>query len=113
MKLPSNAMSGDATTCVIKRAAFVGYGTSKMLECLVCGRGGDEEAFLVTSSQSIDDSGSGNGGVADVNDILAFGFEDAVKVSAHTNRVRGKHPEFLDSSSSSPFSFIFALLLLC
>lgn len=73
-----------------------------MLEFLVCGCGGDEEAFLVTvdllgsvlgrvshsasyrktlnvpSGQSADDPGSGNGGVADGNDILEFGFENTV-----------------------------------
>jgi len=56
-----------------------------MLEFLVCGCGGDEEAFLVTSGQSADDPGSRNGGVADGNDILEFGFENTVEVLARAD----------------------------
>ena len=47
-----------------------------MLELLVGCGGRDEEAVLVTGSQTADDASSGDCGVADRNDILEFGFED-------------------------------------
>lgn len=47
-----------------------------MLELLVGCGGGNEETLLVTGSQTADDAGSGDCGVADGNDILEFGFED-------------------------------------
>jgi hypothetical protein len=47
-----------------------------VLELLVGCGGRDEEAVLVTGSQTADDASSGDCGVADRNDILEFGFED-------------------------------------
>jgi hypothetical protein len=53
-----------------------------MLELLVGCGGGDEEAFLVTCGQAADDSCSGDCGVADGDDVLELGFEDAARVLA-------------------------------
>lgn len=57
---------------------FVGNAVSQMLQFLVRGRGGDEQAFTVAGGETADDTGAGDGGVADGNDILELGFEDAV-----------------------------------
>lgn len=51
---------------------------SQVLQFLVGGRGGDEQAFAVTGGQAADDACAGDGGVADGNDILELGFEDTV-----------------------------------
>lgn len=60
-----------------------------MLKLLVGCGGGDEETLLVTGSQTADDTGSGDCGVADRNDILEFSFEDTARsMLAHTLRCR-------------------------
>lgn len=60
-----------------------------MLELLVGCGGGDEEALLVTGSQTADDTGSGDCGVANRNDILEFSFENTVRsMLAHALRCR-------------------------
>ena len=49
-----------------------------MLELLVGCGGGNKKTLLVTGSQTANDAGSGDCGVADGNDILEFSFEDTV-----------------------------------
>jgi hypothetical protein len=51
---------------------------AKMLQLLVRGRGGDQQAFAVAGGQAADDAGAGDGGVADGDYALELGFEDAV-----------------------------------
>jgi hypothetical protein len=49
------------------------------LQLLVRGRGGHQQAFAVAGGQAADDAGAGDGGVADGDYALEFGFEDAVR----------------------------------
>ena len=60
----------------------VGDAVSQVLQLLVGGGRGDEQAFAVAGGQAADDAGAGDGGVADGNYALEFGFEDAVGVLA-------------------------------
>lgn len=56
----------------------VGDAVSQVLQLLVGGGRGDEQAFAVAGGQAADDAGAGNGGVADGDYVLELGFEDAV-----------------------------------
>jgi len=58
----------------------VGQAVPQVLEFLVGGCGGDEETFLVAGCQAADYAGAGDGCVADWDDVLEFGFEDAVEI---------------------------------
>lgn len=49
-----------------------------MLQLLVGRAGGDEEPFAVSGGQAPDDACAGDGAVADGDDVLELGFEDAV-----------------------------------
>ena len=51
-----------------------------MLQLLVRRRGGDEQALAIACRETPDDAGAGDGAVADGDDVLEFGFEDAVEV---------------------------------
>jgi hypothetical protein len=51
-----------------------------VLELLVGCGGRDEEASLVSCGQAADDSGSGDCGVTDGNNVLEFGFKDTARV---------------------------------
>jgi hypothetical protein len=51
-----------------------------MLEFLVGCGGGDEETAFVACSEAADDARSGDGGVADGDDVLEFGFENTARV---------------------------------
>ena len=51
-----------------------------MLEFLVGCGGGDEKAALVACGQAADDARSSDGGVADGNDVLEFGFENTARL---------------------------------
>jgi hypothetical protein len=51
-----------------------------VLQLLVRGRGGHQQAFAVAGGQAADDTGAGDGGVADGDYALELGFEDAVRV---------------------------------
>lgn len=50
-----------------------------MLKLLVGRAGGDEEAFAVSGCETADDARAGDGAVADGDDVLELGFEDAVR----------------------------------
>lgn len=50
-----------------------------MLQLLVRRAGGDEEAFAVSGCETADDARAGDGAVADGDDVLELGFEDAVR----------------------------------
>lgn len=56
----------------------VGDAVAQVLQLLVGGRGRDQQAFAVAGGQAADDARAGDGGVADGDDILELGFEDAV-----------------------------------
>jgi hypothetical protein len=56
----------------------VGDAVSQVLQLLVGGGRGDEQAFAVAGGQAADDAGAGDGGVADGDYVLELGFEDAV-----------------------------------
>lgn len=58
----------------------VGYAVAKVLKFLVGRAGGDEEAFAVSGGETTDDACAGDGAVADGDDVLELGFEDAVGV---------------------------------
>lgn len=51
-----------------------------MLEFLVCGGCGNEEAILVARSQSTHDSCAGNSAVCNWNEVCEFGFENGVEI---------------------------------
>lgn len=51
-----------------------------MLQLLICGGCGNEQALSITSSQAADDSCTSDRAVADRDHILQFCFEDAVEV---------------------------------
>jgi hypothetical protein len=53
---------------------------AQVLQLLVRGRGGHQQAFAVAGGQAADDAGAGDGGVADGDYALELGFEDAVRV---------------------------------
>lgn len=53
---------------------------AQVLQLLIAGRRGHEQAFAVAGGEAADDAGSGNGGVADGYYVLQFGFEDRVEV---------------------------------
>lgn len=55
----------------------VGYAVAQVLQLLVRRAGGDEEAFAVSGGQTADDACAGDGAVADGDDVLELGFEDA------------------------------------
>ena len=61
---------------------------AQVLQLLVRGRGGHQQAFAVAGGQAADDTGAGDGGVADGDYALEFGFEDAGRgcVSCHSGR---------------------------
>jgi hypothetical protein len=50
---------------------------AQVLQLLVRGRGRDQQAFAVAGGQAADDARAGDGGVADGDDALELGFEDA------------------------------------
>lgn len=56
----------------------VGDAVSQVLQFLVAGGRGDEQAFAVAGGEAADDAGAGDGGVADGDYVLELGFEDAV-----------------------------------
>ena len=51
-----------------------------MLQFLIGSRGGHEEAFAVAGRQAPDDACARDRAVADGDDVLQLGFEDAVEV---------------------------------
>ena len=51
-----------------------------MLKFLVGRGGGDEETVAVPGGETSDDTGAGDGGVDDGDDVGEFGFEDRVEV---------------------------------
>lgn len=53
---------------------------AEMLQFLVGGRGRYEQPFAVACCEAPYDACAGDGGVADGNDVLQFGFEDGVEV---------------------------------
>lgn len=53
---------------------------SEVLELLVGGGGGDQQALAVPGGQAPDDAGAGDSAVADRDDVLQLGLEDAVEV---------------------------------
>jgi hypothetical protein len=53
---------------------------AQVLQLLVRGRGRDQQAFAVAGGQAADDARAGDGGVADGDDALELGFEDAAWV---------------------------------
>lgn len=55
----------------------VGYAVAQVLQLLVGRAGGDEEALAVSGRQAPDDARAGDGAVADGDDVLELGFEDA------------------------------------
>lgn len=50
---------------------------AQVLQFLIRGRGGHQQAFAVSGGQAADDAGAGDGGVADGDYALELGFEDA------------------------------------
>lgn len=61
-------------------AHLVGDAVAQVLQLLVGGRGGDEQALAVAGRQAADDARAGDGRVADGDDVLQLGFEDGVEV---------------------------------
>lgn len=59
---------------------LIGQGVSQMLQFLVGSRCRNQQTILVSNDQTAHDTGSGNGGVADGDDVLEFGLEDGVEV---------------------------------
>lgn len=57
----------------------VGYAVAQVLQLLVRRAGGDEQALAVSGRQATDDACAGDGAVADGDDVLELGFEDAVR----------------------------------
>lgn len=55
----------------------VGYAVAQVLQLLVGRAGGDEEASAVSGGEATDDARAGDGAVADGDDVLELGFEDA------------------------------------
>lgn len=58
----------------------VRQGIPQMLQFLVGRCRGHKQAILVADGQTPHDTGSGDGGVADGDDVLEFGLEDGVEV---------------------------------
>jgi hypothetical protein len=58
----------------------IGEGVSQMLQFLIGSRCRHQQTVLVSHGQTADNTGSGNGGVADGDDVLEFGLEDGVEV---------------------------------
>lgn len=56
----------------------VRYAVAQVLQLLVGRAGGDEEPFAVSRGEATDDACAGDGAVADGDDVLELGFEDAV-----------------------------------
>jgi hypothetical protein len=55
-------------------------GISEMLEFLIGGGARDKETVTVPSAESTDNTGSGDGGVDDGDDVLKFSFKNGVEV---------------------------------
>lgn len=68
---------------------LVGNRVSQVLQLLVGGASGDEQALAVAGRQSAHDACAGNGRVADGNHVLQLGFEDGVEVFRGANRDEG------------------------
>ena len=71
------AQGGEALFYALDLHA-VGDAVAEVLELLVRRAGGDEEALAVSGCETTDDARAGDGAVADGDDVLELGFEDAV-----------------------------------
>jgi hypothetical protein len=58
----------------------IGESVSQMLQFLIGSRCRHKQTILVSHGQTADNSGSGDRGVADGDDVLEFGLEDGVEV---------------------------------
>jgi nitric oxide reductase activation protein len=55
-------------------------GIPQMLQLLIRRSSRNKQTILIADGQTADNTGSGNGGVADGDDVLEFGLEDGVEV---------------------------------
>jgi hypothetical protein len=67
---------------------IIGDAVAQMLELLVGCAGGDEQTSAVTGCETTNNASTGNGGVADGDDVLEFGFEDTAPVVSFSCRRR-------------------------
>ena len=72
------AESGEALLDALDAHA-VGQAVAQVLQLLVGGGGGHEEAFAVAGRETADDAGAGDGGADGGDDVLEFSFENAVR----------------------------------